>query len=104
MEVCCYGNLMQELTPDMSIRNPEESVMRQHMVKDIHNLLKSLDSRERQVLFLRYGLEDYQPKSLADTGRLLQVTKEWIRKVEKKALTKLGDEDIRRDLSHFLDI
>ncbi|XP_059461280.1 RNA polymerase sigma factor sigC isoform X2 [Corylus avellana] len=100
------GEYMQyrEVTPDMSIRSPEESVMRQHMRKDIHNLLKSLDSRERQVLFLRYGLEDYQPKSLADTGKLLQVTKEWIRKVEKKALTKLRDEDIRRDLSHFLDI
>lgn len=100
-----YSNMQyREVTPDMSIRSPEESVMRQHMRKDIHNVLKSLDSRERQVLFLRYGLEDYQPKSLAETGRLLHVTKEWIRKVEKKALTKLRDEDIRRDLSHFLDI
>lgn len=47
------------------------------------------------MLFLRYGLEDYEPKSLPDAGRLLRVTKEWVQKVENKALTKLRDEDIR---------
>jgi RNA polymerase sigma factor len=56
------------------------------------------------VLILRYGLEDYKPKSSADTRRLLRVTKEWIRKVENKALTKLRDEDILANLSHVLDI
>jgi RNA polymerase sigma factor len=99
-----FGNLMQELSPDMSVRTPEETVMRQHMRKDIHDLLRGLDSRERQVLFLRYGLKDNQPKSLEESGRLLHVTKECIRKIEKKALTKLRDEDIRRNLSHYLDL
>lgn len=89
--------------PDMSIRSPEETVTRQHMRKEIHGLLKSLDSRERQVLFLRYGLEDYQPKSLEETGRLLHVSKEWIRKIERKALARLRNEEIRRSLSHYLE-
>ncbi|KAG2691919.1 hypothetical protein I3760_08G028500 [Carya illinoinensis] len=93
----------REVMPDMSIRSPEETVTRQHMRKEIHDLLKSLDSRERQVLFLRYGLEDYQPKSLEETGRLLHVTKEWIRKIERKALSNLRNEDIRRNLSHYLE-
>lgn len=95
--------MLQELTPDMSVRSPEETVVRQHMRNEIHDLLESLDPRERQVLYLRYGLEDYQPKSLASTGMLLSVTKEWIRKVEKKALEKLRDEDIRINLRHYLD-
>ena len=43
---------MQELTPDMSVKSPEETVMGQHMIKDIHDLLRGLDSRERQALFL----------------------------------------------------
>ncbi|KAG7965999.1 hypothetical protein I3843_08G027800 [Carya illinoinensis] len=93
----------REVMPDMSIRSPEETVTRQHMRKEIHDLLKSLDSRERQVLFLRYGLEDYQPKSLEETGRLLHVTKEWIRKIERKALSNLRNEDILRSLSHYLE-
>uniref|UniRef100_A0A2N9H1L4 RNA polymerase sigma-70 domain-containing protein n=1 Tax=Fagus sylvatica TaxID=28930 RepID=A0A2N9H1L4_FAGSY len=100
----CFNMKYMELSPDMSVRTPEETVMRQHMRKDIHDLLRGLDSRERQVLFLRYGLKDNQPKSLEESGRLLHVTKECIRKIEKKALTKLRDEDIRRNLSHYLDL
>ncbi|KAF5461654.1 hypothetical protein F2P56_017733 [Juglans regia] len=99
-----HNNLQyREVLPDLSIRSPEETVTRQHMRKEIHNLLKSLDSRERQVLFLRYGLEDCQPKSLEETGRLLHVSKEWIRKIERKALARLRNEEIRRSLSHYLE-
>ncbi|KAF3446708.1 hypothetical protein FNV43_RR11888 [Rhamnella rubrinervis] len=66
-----------EFIPDMSVKSPEETVMRQHMKKYIHELLKGLDSRERQVLVLRYGFKNCQPKSLDEIGRLLQVSKEW---------------------------
>ncbi|KAF3952037.1 hypothetical protein CMV_022368 [Castanea mollissima] len=100
----CINIKYMEFTPDMSVKSPEETVMRQHMIKDIHDLLRGLDSRERQALFLRYGLKDSQPKSLEESGRLLCVTKEWMRKIEKKALTKLRDEDICRNLSHYLDL
>lgn len=95
---------MQEFTPNMSIKSSEETVMKQHMIKDIYDLLRGLDSRERQALFLWYGLKDNQPKSLEESGRLLCVTKEWMQKIEKKALTKLRDEDICRNLSHYLDL
>ncbi|XP_062101354.1 RNA polymerase sigma factor sigC [Humulus lupulus] len=93
-----------EFMADMSITTPEETVMRQHMRKDIHNLLAGLDSRERQVLILRYGFNNYQPKSLEEIGKLFRVSKEWIRKIEKKALTKLRNEEINRDLSHYLNL
>ncbi|KAK7853858.1 rna polymerase sigma factor sigc [Quercus suber] len=100
----CINIKYMEVTPDMSVKSPEETVMRQHMIKDIRDLLRGLDSRERQALFLRFGLQDNQPKSLEESGRLLCVTKEWMRKIEKKALTKLRDEDICRNLSHYLDL
>ena len=90
--------------PDMTAKAPEESVMRQHMRKDIHNLLAGLDSKERQVLILRYGLKTSQPKSLDEIGKLFRVSKEWIRKIEKKALKKLRDEEVKRDLSHYLNL
>ncbi|KAF4356029.1 hypothetical protein F8388_026032 [Cannabis sativa] len=90
-----------EFMADMSITTPEETVMRQHMRKDIHNLLAGLDSRERQVIILRYGLNNYQPKSLEEIGKLFRVSKEWIRKIEKKALTKLRNEEINSDLSQY---
>ncbi|XP_011019551.1 PREDICTED: RNA polymerase sigma factor sigC [Populus euphratica] len=91
-----------EFIPDMSIQNPEEAVMRQHMREEIYDLLRGLESRERQVMVLRYGFKDNQPKSLAEIGRLFHVSKERVRKIEKKIMIKLRDEGIRRNLSRYM--
>lgn len=91
-----------EFIPDMSIQNPEEAVMRQHMREEIYDLLRGLDSREKQVMVLRYGFKDNQPKSLAEIGRLFRVSKERVRKIEKKIMIKLRDEGIRRNLSRYM--
>lgn len=95
--------MLQELIPDTSIGSPEEAVMKHHMRKDIHGLLNDLDPREKQVLTLRFGLNDHQPRSLEDIGRLFDVSKEWVRRIEKKALTKLQIEATNSKLSHYLD-
>lgn len=101
----CFVTLMlQNYMPDTFIGSPEEAVMKQHMRKDIHDLLKGLDSRERQILTLRFGLNDHQPRSLEYIGRLFKVSKEWIRKIEKKALTKLRNEATTSKLDFYLDL
>ncbi|KAK3009000.1 hypothetical protein RJ639_013592 [Escallonia herrerae] len=91
-----------ELIPDTSIKSPEEAILRHHMMKDIYDLLKGLDPRERQVLILRFGLEDHQRKSLEEIGRLFGVSKEWIRKIERTALRKLRDEETLQNLNPYL--
>lgn len=98
----CLNAKYLEFAPDRSVKSPKEIVMRQHMKKDVFRILESLDSRERQVLVLRYGLNGHRPKSLEEIGKLFHVSKEWIRKLEKKAMTKLRDNETCRDLSHFL--
>lgn len=95
--------MMQEFTADTSIQSPEETVKQKLMKKDIFNLLEGLEPRERQVLALRYGLQDFQPKSLEEIGKLLHVSKEWVRKIEKKAMTKLKNEETTGNLCHYLD-
>ncbi|KAJ9183534.1 hypothetical protein P3X46_007376 [Hevea brasiliensis] len=92
-----------EFMSDMSIQSPEEAVMRQHMIKDIHDLLRGLESRERQVLILRYGLKDHQPKSLEEIGKLFHVSKEWVRRLEKKVMTRLRSEETCRNLRHYMN-
>ncbi|XP_022131821.1 RNA polymerase sigma factor sigC isoform X2 [Momordica charantia] len=92
-----------EFTADTSIQSPEETVKQKLMKKDIFNLLEGLEPRERQVLALRYGLQDFQPKSLEEIGKLLHVSKEWVRKIEKKAMTKLKNEETTGNLCHYLD-
>ncbi|KAH6783596.1 RNApolymerase sigma-subunit C [Perilla frutescens var. hirtella] len=91
-----------EITPDTSTRAPEEAVLRQHMIKDIYTLLHGLEPRERQVIILRFGLGNHQCKSLEEIGRHFCVSKEWIRKIERTALTKLRNEESLRILSHYV--
>lgn len=84
---------MQEIRNDSSVSSPEESVIRQHMLKDISTLVNGLEPREKQVLILRFGLANQQCKSLEEIGRIFCVSKEWIRKIERSALIKLRNED-----------
>jgi RNA polymerase sigma factor len=96
--------ILQELMPDTKIGSPEEAIMKQNMRNDVHDLLNGLDSREKQILTLRFGLNDNQPRSLEDIGKHFKVSKEWIRKIEKKALTKLRKEATSSKLNYYLDI
>src|SRR5262249_14484332 len=50
-----------------------------------------LDDRERAILALRYGLEGELPLTLKEIGRRLGVTREWVRKIELRAVRKLDD-------------
>jgi RNA polymerase primary sigma factor len=50
-----------------------------------------LDPRERAILALRYGLEGELPLTLKEIGRRLGVTREWVRKIELRAIRKLDD-------------
>jgi len=56
------------------------------------NRLERLDSRERTILALRHGLEGESPLTLWEIGRRLGITREWVRKIELRALRKLLDE------------
>lgn len=94
---------MQEFTPDTTMESPEEAVMRQSARRDIHELLEGLEPREKQVMVLRYGLQDYRPKSLEEIGKLLKVSKEWIRRIERGAMAKLRDQPNADNLRYYLN-
>jgi RNA polymerase primary sigma factor len=53
--------------------------------------LDRLDARERAILSLRFGLEGEDPLTLKEVGRRLGVTREWVRKIEIRAVRKLDD-------------
>ena len=56
---------------------------------DLESVLNSLSPRERDVLRLRYGLDDGRMKTLEEIGQIFNVTRERIRQIEAKALRKL---------------
>jgi RNA polymerase primary sigma factor len=55
--------------------------------------IERLDVRERTILVLRYGLEGESPLTLKEIGRRLGVTREWVRKIEIRAVRKLDNND-----------
>lgn len=91
-----------ECTADKSVISPEEAVIRQHKINSVYSLLKGLEPKERDILVLRFGLVNNQRKSLEEIGRLHGVSKEWIRRVESRALTKLRNKNSLQDLRYFL--
>ena len=59
--------------------------------KDLLRRMERLDDRERSILALRFGLEGELPLTLKEVGRRLGVTREWVRKIELRAVRKLDD-------------
>jgi RNA polymerase primary sigma factor len=55
----------------------------------IDNLLKTLTWREREIIRLRYGLQDGYTYTLEEVGRIFKVTRERVRQIEAKAVRKL---------------
>jgi RNA polymerase primary sigma factor len=66
-------------------------------------VIKSLTSREREVIELRFGLGDEAPMTLEEVGRRLGVTRERIRQIETKALRKLQHPTRSRQLEEFME-
>jgi len=83
------------LTPEQSVEN---TMLREH----IDVLLQDLKERERQVIVLRFGLEDGHPRTLEEVGREFNVTRERIRQIEAKALRKLRNPVRSKKIKGFL--
>jgi len=68
---------------------PEDRVSKNLLREDLESVLDTLSPRERDVLRLRYGLDDGRMKTLEEIGQIFNVTRERIRQIEAKALRKL---------------
>ena len=74
---------------DREDSSPEERTFKGVLRGQIDSVLSELSDREREVLNLRFGLEDGVPRSLAWIGKRFNVTRERVRQIEARALKKL---------------
>ncbi|MER6361481.1 RNA polymerase sigma factor [Kitasatospora sp. NPDC001527] len=92
-----------DLIEDADAASPAESaaflLLRQHL----EAVLDTLGERERQVVQLRYGLDDGRARTLEEIGVLFGVTRERIRQIESKTLVKLRDHAFSAQLRGYLD-
>lgn len=74
---------------DAETDRPETTVTHELLRQDLAKMLNELTPRERDVLRLRFGLDDGRQRTLEEVGQLFNVTRERVRQIEFKALRKL---------------
>ncbi len=87
---------------DDSALSPADSAAFSMLKEELSVALESLTERERQVIRLRFGLEDGRQRTLEEVGKEFNVTRERIRQIEAKALRKLRHPSRSKRLKDFL--
>ncbi len=91
-----------DFVADSNVLTPEGNVESVMLREHIDTLLGDLKERERQVIVLRFGLEDGHPRTLEEVGKEFKVTRERIRQIEAKALRKLRNPVRSKRIRDFL--
>ena len=94
-----FGDLIE----DTDAIAPSDAVAFSLLQEQFRQVLETLSPREAGVMKMRYGLEDGQPKTLDDIGRVYGVTRERIRQIESKTMSKLRHPSRSQTLRDFLD-
>lgn len=92
---------LEEFIRDLSSPDPEERAMANLVKETIGGMMHHLSKREKEVLQLRFGLNDDRPHTLEEVGQKMKVTRERIRQIEAKSLQKLkkmAKDEVLRDL------
>ncbi len=88
---------------DDTALSPADSAAFSMLREELASALESLTERERQVIKLRFGLEDGRARTLEEVGKEFNVTRERIRQIEAKALRKLRHPSRSKRLKDFLN-
>ena len=91
-----------DFVADSNAVTPEGNVEAVMLREHIDILLNDLKDREKQVVILRFGLEDGHPRTLEEVGKEFNVTRERIRQIEAKALRKLRNPVRSKRIRDFL--
>ncbi|WP_018179845.1 sigma-70 family RNA polymerase sigma factor [Jongsikchunia kroppenstedtii] len=78
---------------DAEATSAENAVIAGLLHTDVRQVLATLDEREQQVIRLRYGLDDGQPRTLDQIGRLFGLSRERVRQIEREVMVKLRNGD-----------
>src|SRR5688500_10347334 len=88
---------------DQKALPPADAASRKMLKEQMDDVLGTLSDRERQVLAMRFGLDDGRTRTLEEVGKAFGVTRERIRQIEAKALRKLRHPSRSKKLKDYLD-
>ncbi len=95
-------SVLSDFIEDEDTITPEESATTQLLKEHVKEMLSILSDREQKILKMRFGLEDGKSHTLEEVGQEFSVTRERIRQIEAKALTKLRKHKDSKRLHDYL--
>jgi len=96
------GSSLKEIVADSDITCPELETMVNVRNEEIMKMLDILDDREKQIMFYCYGLFDYPVMTLDEIGNHLGITRERVRQIRNRAVSKIKASKIGQTIKEFL--
>lgn len=94
-----FGDLLEQCV----IPDTDSELVRQSFEDALRQALGELSPKERQIISMRFGLEDDRPRTLREIGEQLGISRERVRQIENQALTKLRRSSSARALAGYLN-
>ncbi len=97
------SNTISDLIKDSKGEDPEDVIVNSTLQEAIEEVLSTLSEKESKIIKYRFGLEGKRPHSLKEIGDKYNLTKERIRQIEKKAISRLRHPTRRRKLESYFE-
>ncbi len=95
-------NRLLDYLPDQFAAGPEDEAYEHALKETVEDALSSLKEREARILRLYFGLDDNEPMTLEEIGSLMGITRERVRQIKEKALSRMRHASRARFLETFL--
>lgn len=86
---------LEDLLSDDGKGNPHDVFVKNESEQSLKKSMEDLNDRDRQILIMRYGLDDNEPKTLGEVAEILGLSRERVRQIEERAITTLRREALK---------
>lgn len=86
---------LEDLISDDGKGNPHDVFVQNENQQSLKKSMEDLNDRDRQILIMRYGLDDNEPKTLGEVAEILGLSRERVRQIEERAITTLRREALK---------